>query len=197
LEGFEKVCGRHHPLTCIFFCNIALVYGHHGKPAEAEKLYKNALEGLEKSFTADHEFVILFVHNIGKFYRSQGRLVEAEKSFRRAVEGYEKTLISDGSSVQASASDAALEYATLLLRQGRIAEARSMYTRALRGYQTVYGTGSSRYQKLQELIRELESYPLRRQIFTRAMPLATSIVIVYWTLLGYLYLKRMEKAKVI
>ena len=58
-----------------------ILYSHHGRLEDAEKMYDRAQAGYEKALGPDHTSTLNTVHNLGSLYSDQGRLEDAEKMY--------------------------------------------------------------------------------------------------------------------
>ena len=64
--------------------NLALLYHHQGKYAEAEPLHKRALAFMEKALGPDHPDLATSLKNYAALLRKTGRATEAAKLEARA-----------------------------------------------------------------------------------------------------------------
>src|SRR5436305_12904166 len=81
---------------------LAGLYEHKGKMAEAEEMYIRALRGYEKAWGLDHTSTLDTVNNLGILYADQGKLDEAEKMYQRALQGNENAIALEGIGVDES-----------------------------------------------------------------------------------------------
>jgi tetratricopeptide (TPR) repeat protein len=59
--------------------NLALLYGHQGRYADAEPLLKRALAIWEKALGPEHPQVAMSLNNLASLYQDQGRYAEADE----------------------------------------------------------------------------------------------------------------------
>ncbi len=104
-----------------------MYYGHKGKYAEAEPLYRRSLEIKEKVLGPDHPDVAISLNNLAALYEKQGKYVEAEPLHKRSLEIREKALGRDHPDVANSLHNLAVLYE----KQGKYAEAEPLYKRSL------------------------------------------------------------------
>ena len=117
------------------FHNLALLYEHQGKMAEAEEMYQRALSGKEKAWGPEHISTLNTVNNLGNLYANQGKMVEAEEMYQRALSGYEKARGPEHTSTLDTVNNLGVLYAN----QGKTVEAEEIYQRALSGYEKAWG----------------------------------------------------------
>jgi tetratricopeptide (TPR) repeat protein len=123
----EKVRGPDHPDVATSVNNLAVLYRHQGRYADAEPLIKRALTIREKVFGPDHPNVAFLLSNLARLYRDQGRYADAEPLLIRSLAIREKSLGSDHPDVASSLNDLAAYYAI----QGRHADALRMVRRTI------------------------------------------------------------------
>jgi tetratricopeptide (TPR) repeat protein len=69
---------------------LAQLYAAQARPADAERLFKNAIAIRETALSADNLLVADAVVQLGYFYQAQSRYPEAEGAFKRALAIREK-----------------------------------------------------------------------------------------------------------
>ena len=72
--------------------NLAAVYDHQGRYAEAEPLYKRSLAMREKAIGPDNVSVAQLLNNLAVLYHNQARYTKTEPLYKRSVAIYEKAL---------------------------------------------------------------------------------------------------------
>ena len=117
------------------YYQLGVLFAHHGKLVEAEKMYMRALQGYEKALGAEHTSTLDVVTSLGNLYWNQGKLVEAEEMYMRALQGYEKALGAEHTSTLGAVTNLGILYRN----QGKLIEAEKMYMRALQGREKALG----------------------------------------------------------
>ena len=115
--------------------DIANLFRHQGRYAEAEPLYVRALGINEKVLGPEHPDTARSLNNLAELWQSQGRYAEAEPLYRRALAIREKTLGPEHPNTAASFNN----LAGLWRSQGRYAEAEPPFRRALEIHQKALG----------------------------------------------------------
>ncbi len=123
----EKALGRDHPDVASSLNNLALLYDHQGRYADAEPLYQRSLAIREKALGRDHPAVAMALNNLAGLYRGQGRYDDAEPLYQRSLAIREKALGRDHPDVAQSLNN----LAALYNNQGRYADAEPLYQRSL------------------------------------------------------------------
>ena len=123
----EKALGPDHPDVAQSLNNLALLYYHQGRYADAEPLYKRAIALNEKALGPDHPDVASSLNNLAALYQAQGRYAEAEPLYERSLAIQEKALGPDHPDVARSLNNLAALYES----QGRYADAEPRYERSL------------------------------------------------------------------
>jgi len=79
LKDEHEIClGHEHPDTITLMNDLALLYQHQGKYADAEPLYKEALAGSQKALGLEHPYTLTSMNNLAFLYRHQGKYTDAE-----------------------------------------------------------------------------------------------------------------------
>ena len=127
LEFGEEEFGSDHPTTGNLLNNLAILYLHQGRYAEAEPLYKRALAIREKALGPEHPDVATSLNELAALYHAQGRYADAEPLSKRALAIQEWALGPDHPDVATSLGNLASMY----LGQGRHTDAEPLYKRSL------------------------------------------------------------------
>ena len=91
-RSIEKALGPEHPNVALSLNNLAGLYAHQGRYADAEPLYKRALAIREKALGPDHPDVAASLNNLAELYANQGRYADAEPLYKRSLAISEKAL---------------------------------------------------------------------------------------------------------
>ena len=102
--------------------DLAKLYSHQDKMAEAEAMFLRALAGEEKAWGLDHISTLETVNNLGVLYWKQGKMAEAEARYLRALAGKEKAWGLDHTSTLSTVNN----LGALYLKQGKLAEAEAV-----------------------------------------------------------------------
>jgi tetratricopeptide (TPR) repeat protein len=120
-------------LLAIVKDNLANMYDQQDKPAEAEKMHREALALFEKSGGPNDPDVILCLNNVGQCLTAERKYDEALAIFHRIIEASEKT----GES--ADLGTFVDNMGTVYVRMGKYAEAEPLRKRALAIYERTLG----------------------------------------------------------
>ena len=85
LEIAKENTGPNHLSVAVSLNNLASLYDHQSKYAEAEPLFKRSLAINEKALGPEHPDVAPILHNLAELYRATDREAEAEKLEKRAA----------------------------------------------------------------------------------------------------------------
>jgi CHAT domain-containing protein len=88
----EKAVGPDHSEAAITLNNLALLYRHQARYAEAERLWRRALAINEKAFGPDHPGVARSLDNLADLCLVQGQIQQALSASARAVDILQKHL---------------------------------------------------------------------------------------------------------
>ncbi len=135
LDTRRRVLGDDHPDTLSSINKMGFLTEEQGKPAEAERYYRQALEGRRRVLGADHRDTLVSICSMGTILQSQGKVAEAEPYYREALEGRRRVLGDDHRDALASIGNMGF----LLQSQGRLAEAEPYYRAAMEGFRRVLG----------------------------------------------------------
>ena len=119
--------GPGHPDVGTSLSNLAELYLHQGRYAEAEPLHKRSLFIREKALGPNHPDVGASLNNLAALYHKQGRYSEAEPLYKRDFVITEVTLGPDHPSVASILNN----LGELYYSQGRYGEAESLHKRSL------------------------------------------------------------------
>ena len=125
--GVKAQFGTNHVNYAAALNNLAIVYEHQGKYAEAEVFYKRALAINEKALGAKHLGVATTLNNLALVYRNQSKYAEAEGLHKRALAIREQALGANHPNVAQTLNNLAIVYQD----QGKYAEAEALSKRAL------------------------------------------------------------------
>ena len=117
-SGRERL-GSGHPLVAASLNNLAKVYDHQGRYADAEPLYRRAVATGEKAHGPDHPLVAVSLNNLAALYTKQDRYTDAEPLLKRALAILEKALSPDHPYVVTALNN----LAELYRKEGRYADA--------------------------------------------------------------------------
>src|SRR6202035_988950 len=81
----EKVFGPDHPDVALSLNNLAAVYQHQSRYADAEPLFKRSLAINEKTLGPGHPDVARSLNNLGSLYYDQGRYADALPFVKRTI----------------------------------------------------------------------------------------------------------------
>jgi tetratricopeptide (TPR) repeat protein len=107
----------------------------HGKPREAEQIYKWALRGQEEALGPTNELTLATVNDLGILYSLLQQLDKAESMFKRALNGREAKFGPNNSSALETANNLGI----LFTEKGNLAEAERIFKRTLRGKEEALG----------------------------------------------------------
>jgi CHAT domain-containing protein len=83
----EKVLGKIHPDVARSLNNLADLYQHEGRYADAEPLFKRALAIREAAGGPDHPDTAASVNNLASLYQAEGRVADAVPLTERLIAG--------------------------------------------------------------------------------------------------------------
>ena len=106
---------------------LALLYHNQQKPAEAERLYQEALGALEETVGPKHPEVSRLLNNLGRLYYEQERYAEAEPLYERSLAIVEESFGKEHPKVARRLANLAELYFAI----GKRTEADALYQRAL------------------------------------------------------------------
>ena len=127
--------GPDNPQVSIILNDLALLYQHQGRYADAEPLLQRALAIDEKAFGPNHREVAASLHNLAELYRTQGRYADAEPLYTRALAIDEKVLGPDHPDVATVLNN----LASLYIDQARYADAEPLVKQALAISEKAFG----------------------------------------------------------
>ncbi|QDH70120.1 serine/threonine-protein kinase [Marilutibacter alkalisoli] len=129
-----------HPWRASTISNLGELAHTRDQPAEAERLYREALDGQRGYYGDDHDRVADIRTRLGIVLHQQGREEEAEAELQQAVEIYRLRLPSGHPQL----AGALLPLAVLLAERGARADAIALLEEALRIRSAAYGSDDAR-----------------------------------------------------
>lgn len=92
LTVISKTYGAESANAASAECGLAQLYMNAGRPADAERLYQEALQIDLKVLPPDHVELGRTYGYLGFFYESQGKKVQAQELYEKALDIFQKTL---------------------------------------------------------------------------------------------------------
>ncbi|MBC8108150.1 MAG: serine/threonine protein kinase, partial [Anaerolineae bacterium] len=118
----RRALGDADPATLSSLNRTALAQMSQGKPADAERMFREAVDGSTRVLGADHLQSITATRNLGTLYVDAGRFAEAEPLLRNAMERSRRVLGNGNRETLVSINSVA----NLLNAQGKLVEAEAL-----------------------------------------------------------------------
>jgi tetratricopeptide (TPR) repeat protein len=116
---YQRLLPGDHPDVASTLKNLGWVRWDLGRPAEAERLFVQALEMRQRMYAGDHMYVAVSLHELGFLLNSQGRSSEALPKYEAALAMARRV----GPAGNSSMLHAQIGLASTLVALGRFAEA--------------------------------------------------------------------------
>jgi tetratricopeptide (TPR) repeat protein len=164
--------GQDHPNTLISMNNLARLYEHQGRYAEAEPLLVKAAGVSRRVLGAAHPNTLRYMNNLSEFYQNQGKYMQAEPVLMEALELERRVLgkehpttlttmgyLADGYEGQGKHNQAEAIYTELLELRRRVLGAQHLDTISVLVSLSRARLQERRYSDAEPLLREaLRSY---------------------------------------